>query len=275
MLAGPLLADEARKAGVVYSLAYGDQPALTSEMVDWARATGFRVVAAGKGTKYLPAYHDVTPDGGLGPLRPYGRAGAVGGINPQMFNSFLDGTKSAIEMAAIANATGLEVPPAACFPALRRRRPAAHHAAARAAACWSGRASSKSSPRWSATAGRCSVICAGASTSFWKRRTTIRGLLQAIRAADRCERPLRRDVQALSSDRAGTQHLDPVRRAARRADRPAARFPRRCRLSRQARPARRRNAGRRGRLYRMGQTHAGRGSLAAGALPMASHTGSS
>ena len=63
VLAGPLLADEARKAGVVYSLAYGDQPALTAEMVDWARATGFRVVAAGKGTKYLPAYHDVTPEG--------------------------------------------------------------------------------------------------------------------------------------------------------------------------------------------------------------------
>src|SRR5580700_7582227 len=63
VLAGPLLAEEARKAGVVYSLAYGDQPALTAEMVDWARATGFRVVAAGKGTKYLPAYHDVTPAG--------------------------------------------------------------------------------------------------------------------------------------------------------------------------------------------------------------------
>src|SRR3982750_2851639 len=63
VLAGPLLADEARRAGVVYSLAYGDQPALTAEMVDWACATGFHVVAAGKGTKYLPAYHDVTPAG--------------------------------------------------------------------------------------------------------------------------------------------------------------------------------------------------------------------
>src|SRR4030095_13729009 len=38
VLAGPLLAEEARKAGVVYSLAYGDQPALTAEMVGWARA---------------------------------------------------------------------------------------------------------------------------------------------------------------------------------------------------------------------------------------------
>jgi predicted homoserine dehydrogenase-like protein len=110
VLAGPLLAEEARTAGVVYSLAYGDQPALTAEMVDWARATGFRVVAAGKGTKYLPAYHDVTPDG---VWQHYGlTAGEAqsAGMNPQMFNSFLDGTKSAIEMAAIANATGLDVP---------------------------------------------------------------------------------------------------------------------------------------------------------------------
>jgi predicted homoserine dehydrogenase-like protein len=110
VLAGPWLADEARKAGVVYSLAYGDQPALTAEMVDWARATGFRVVAAGKGTKYLPAYHDVTPDD---VWQHYGLTASEAqsaGMNPQMFNSFLDGTKSAIEMAAIANATGLDVP---------------------------------------------------------------------------------------------------------------------------------------------------------------------
>ena len=110
VLAGPLLAYEARGAGVVYSLAYGDQPALTAEMVDWARACGFSVVAAGKGTKFLPAYHGVTPDDvwshyGLTP-----QEAAAAGMNPQMFNSFLDGTKSAIEMAAIANATGLDVP---------------------------------------------------------------------------------------------------------------------------------------------------------------------
>jgi predicted homoserine dehydrogenase-like protein len=105
-----LLADEARNAGVVYSLAYGDQPALTAEMVDWARATGFKVIAAGKGTKYLPIYHDVTPRDvwqhyGLTPDEAQSA-----GMNLQMFNSFLDGTKSAIEMAAIANATGLDVP---------------------------------------------------------------------------------------------------------------------------------------------------------------------
>ncbi len=110
VLAGPLLAEEARAAGVVYSLAYGDQPALTAEMVDWARATGFRVVAAGKGTKYLPAYHDVTPAGVWGHYGLSAGEAQSAGMNPQMFNSFLDGTKSAIEMAAISNATGLDVP---------------------------------------------------------------------------------------------------------------------------------------------------------------------
>ena len=109
VLAGPLLAEEARAKAVVYSMAYGDQPALTCELVDWARACGFEVVAAGKGTKYLPAYHTVTPDDvwahyGLSP-----EEARAGGMNPQMFNSFLDGTKSAIEMSAIANATGLAV----------------------------------------------------------------------------------------------------------------------------------------------------------------------
>ena len=61
-MVGPALAKKAESAGVCYSMAYGDQPALVSEMVDWARAAGFHVTAAGKGTKYLPAYHNVTPD---------------------------------------------------------------------------------------------------------------------------------------------------------------------------------------------------------------------
>jgi predicted homoserine dehydrogenase-like protein len=110
VLAGPLLAEEARAKGVVYSLAYGDQPALTCELVDWARACGFAVVAAGKGTKYLPAYHAVTPDGVWPHYGLTAEEARRGGMNPQMFNSFLDGTKSAIEMAAIANACGLAVP---------------------------------------------------------------------------------------------------------------------------------------------------------------------
>src|SRR3954466_14605464 len=110
VLAGPLLAEEARARGVVYSLAYGDQPALACELVDWARACGFAVIAAGKGTKYLPAYHLVTPADVWGHYGLTPEEAREGGMNPQMFNSFLDGTKSAIEMAAIANATGLGVP---------------------------------------------------------------------------------------------------------------------------------------------------------------------
>ena len=110
-LAGPILAQRARAAGVVYSLAYGDQPALIAELVEWARASGLEVICAGKGTKYLPIYHQSTPATvwdhyGFTPQQL-----DQGGFNPQMFNSFIDGTKSAIEMAAVANACGLTPQP--------------------------------------------------------------------------------------------------------------------------------------------------------------------
>ncbi len=117
-LVGPALAAQATSAGVVYSLAYGDQPALICELVDWARLCGFPVICAGKGTKYLPEYHFSTPDT---VWRHYGFSDeqvATGDYSAPMFNSFLDGTKSAIEMAAVANAvdlapasTGLGFPP--------------------------------------------------------------------------------------------------------------------------------------------------------------------
>ena len=110
-LAGPLLAQRAREAGIVYTLAYGDQPALICEMVDWARTAGFEVIAAGKGTQYLPAYHEATPDTVWGHYGFTPEQVAGGDFNAQMFNSFLDGTKSAIEMAAVANATGLTPAP--------------------------------------------------------------------------------------------------------------------------------------------------------------------
>jgi len=116
-LAGPLLARHAREAGILYSLAYGDQPALICELVDWARAAGFDVVAAGKGTRYLPAYHDSTPETVWGHYGFSPEQVAQGDFNAQMFNSFLDGTKSAIEMAAVANATGLTpAPDGLAFP---------------------------------------------------------------------------------------------------------------------------------------------------------------
>ncbi len=111
VLAGPLLAAKARQAGIVYSMAYGDQPALICELVDWARTSGLKVVAAGKGTLYMPEFHASTPETvwghyGLSPERA-----EESGLNPKMFNSFLDGTKSGIEMAAVANATGLTPAP--------------------------------------------------------------------------------------------------------------------------------------------------------------------
>jgi predicted homoserine dehydrogenase-like protein len=101
----------------VYSLAYGDQPAIICEMVDWARATGFEVVCAGKGTKYLPEYHTSTPDNVWEHYGFTDEQVESGGFNARMFNSFLDGTKSAIEMAAVANATGLTpAPEGLAFP---------------------------------------------------------------------------------------------------------------------------------------------------------------
>jgi predicted homoserine dehydrogenase-like protein len=106
-LAGPLLARKAQSAGVIYSLAWGDQPALICEQVDWARACGFRVISAGKGTRYHPTYHRSNPDTVWDILDKYLRIDDRASINPKMFNSFIDGTKSGIEMTAVCNATGL------------------------------------------------------------------------------------------------------------------------------------------------------------------------
>ncbi|MFC1799250.1 flagellar biosynthesis protein FlgA, partial [Thermodesulfobacteriota bacterium] len=93
--------------GVVYSMAYGDQPALISEQIDWARAVGLEVVCAGKGTRYQPEYHYSTPETVFEHWGFTEEQVASGDYNAQMFNSFLDGTKSAIEMCAVANGSGL------------------------------------------------------------------------------------------------------------------------------------------------------------------------
>ncbi len=117
---GPILARKAQQAGVVYSLAYGDQPALICDLVDWARASGFNVVAAGRGHKWLPEYAQSTPETvwehwGLTPEQA-----RLGGLNPKMFNSFLDGSKPAIESTAVCNATGLTpAPDGLSYPAAR------------------------------------------------------------------------------------------------------------------------------------------------------------
>jgi predicted homoserine dehydrogenase-like protein len=108
---GPLLAKRAEEAGVVYSLAYGDQPALVCDLVDWARAAGFHVVSAGRGHKWLPHFAQSTPETVWGHYGLTPEQARIGGLNPKMFNSFLDGSKPAIECTAICNATGLVAPP--------------------------------------------------------------------------------------------------------------------------------------------------------------------
>ena len=91
-------------------MAYGDQPALACDLVDWARTCGFPVVAAGRGHKWLPKFRESTPDTVWDHWGVTAEQAKLGGMNPKMFNAFLDGSKPAIESTAIANATGLEAP---------------------------------------------------------------------------------------------------------------------------------------------------------------------
>ncbi len=263
-LAGPLLARRARAAGVVYSLAYGDQPALICEMVDWCRAAGFAVVAAGKGTKYLPEYHASTPDTvwpyyGFSPERV-----AAGDFNARMFNSFLDGTKSAIEMAAVANATGLTpAPDGLAFPPCgvddlpRILRPAdeggrLHHA---------GQVEVDLLPRARRPPG-VSRFALGRLRDVPRGRGRRRGLraplLRRVRLLDRPVGPLLGDVQAVPRDRARARHQRRLRGLARRAHRSARGVARRRRRDREARSRGRRDARRRRRLHGVRQARSRR-----------------
>ena len=108
---GKYLSDLAKQNGVICSMAYGDQPSLILEQIEWARLNGFLVTCAGKGTKYHPAFEYSTPDT---VWKHYGltkeRAEIESGMNPKMFNSFLCGDKSAIEMCAVSNASNLKCP---------------------------------------------------------------------------------------------------------------------------------------------------------------------
>ena len=110
VLCGPLLAERARAKGLVYSMAYGDQPAIICELVDWVRSCGFELTSAGKGMNFEPRYRYSTPDTVWGFFGWSAEVVAKGDFNPKMYNSFTDGTKAAIEMAAVANGTGLDCP---------------------------------------------------------------------------------------------------------------------------------------------------------------------
>jgi predicted homoserine dehydrogenase-like protein len=109
-LVGPLLALRAEAAGLVYSLAYGDQPALICELVDWARTSGFQVAAAGMGVKYRPGYNNASPETVWRHFDLTPEQARAAGLNARQFNSALDGTKAALKMAAVVNATGLAAP---------------------------------------------------------------------------------------------------------------------------------------------------------------------
>ena len=108
---GKYLSDLAKENNVICSMAYGDQPSLILEQIEWARLNGFSVVCAGKGTKYHHTFEYSTPDT---VWSHYGltkeRAEIESGMNPKMFNSFLCGDKSAIEMCAVSNAADLKCP---------------------------------------------------------------------------------------------------------------------------------------------------------------------
>jgi len=107
---GLTLADHAHSAGVIYSMAFGDQPAMVCDLVDWARTCGFEVAAAGRGHKWRDEFRFSTPETIWNNWGLTQEQAQRGRLNPKMFNSFLDGTKPAIESAAIANACGLAVP---------------------------------------------------------------------------------------------------------------------------------------------------------------------
>jgi predicted homoserine dehydrogenase-like protein len=96
---GAYLAAQAARAGVVYTLGAGDEPTATMELVNFVRSLGYPVVAAGKG-KNNAFRIDATPD-------QYEAEARRRNMNPRMLVEFVDGSKTMVEMVALANATGL------------------------------------------------------------------------------------------------------------------------------------------------------------------------
>jgi predicted homoserine dehydrogenase-like protein len=170
---GPLLAKKAAEAGVVYSLAYGDQPALICDLVDWARAAGFPVVAAGRGHKWLPHFAQSTPETVWGYYGLTPEQARLGGLNPKMFNSFLDGSKPAIETSAVCNATGLTPAPGGlAYPAGSVDEIPTSCGRAAKAACCTTRGRWKWCPRCTRTARRSTTTSASASGSPSRARAS-------------------------------------------------------------------------------------------------------
>ncbi|MBL8484697.1 MAG: hypothetical protein JNJ60_21060, partial [Rhodocyclaceae bacterium] len=129
-LVGPWLARKAREAGVVYSLAYGEAPALACELIDWARTAGFEVVAAGRSARHLPGWEFGSPDTVEERCDPPLDPARADDAERRRVNAFLDGTKPALEMAGVANtcalmpaAVGLSFPPCGTLDLPRVLRP--------------------------------------------------------------------------------------------------------------------------------------------------------
>ena len=257
---GPLLAKRAAEAGVIYSLAYGDQPALICELVDWARTSGFEVTAAGRGHKWLPHYAQSTPETVWKYWGLNEEQAKRGGLNPKMFNSFLDGSKPAIESTAVANATGLTpAPDGLAFPPCSVEdlpfvmRPASeggqlHH---------KGQVEVASSLERDGRAIPYEIrkgvwVVFEAATEYQKN------CFEEYMLLHRSVGPLLGDVQALAPDRAGGRHVGRLGRPAQGADRLPDRLPCRRDRHRQARPQARRDARRRGRLHGLRQAVPGR-----------------
>ena len=265
-LAGPLLARKAKAAGVVYSLAWGDQPALICEHVDWARACGFKVIAAGKGTRYEPHYHRSNPDNVWDILDKYLNITDRKSINPKMFNSFVDGTKSGIEMTAVCNATGLVPqdggPGLSAGDALRAGR-------GLQAASAGGSLEKEGVTEVTSSVDRDGrdvphhlalgtyVVIEG-ETEYARQCFTEYAMLP-----DRSGRyaALYRPIHMIGLELGISIASVALRK---RADRRAHRLPLRRGRHRQARSEARRSAGRRGRLLRLGQADAGRAIAGAG-----------
>ena len=244
----------------VYSLAWGDQPALICEQVDWARTCGFKVIAAGKGTRYEPHYHRSTPDTLWDILDKYLKIEDRGSINPKMFNSFVDGTKSGIEMTAVCNATGLVpqsgglgFPPATRFELADVCKP---------------KAAGGTLEKEGVTEVVSSVdrdgrdvphhLALGTYVVFEGESEYARRCFNEYAMLPDASGRLRRALPADPHDRPRARRLGRERGAARRTDRRAHRLPLRRRRHRQARAEARRGARRRRRLLRLGPPGAGR-----------------
>ena len=239
---GPLLARKAAEAGVIYSLAFGDQPALICDLVDWARTCGFPVTAAGRGHKWLPHFCESTPETVWGNYGLTPEQAERGGLNPKMFNSFLDGSKPSIESTAVANATGLTVPsngllypPASVEDIPFVTRPISEGGVLER----KGMVEVISSLE--AERPQDPLRHPHGRLGHGRGRDRVHPqLLRGIQRPHRPERPLLHALQALAPDRPRGRHVGGERGAARRGDRRRHLLERRRRGHRQARPEARR-----------------------------------